>query len=108
MNNDSPDVGTSDDDDDDDVSRRHPAGLLFWGVRTFESRIPMLSSSDPLGMSTAQRKFVSHYYSVGGNGGVVVVGGGITHSEGNLGYEEAEEDNDGMPIFYLFSIAARY
>jgi len=32
MNNDSPNVGTSDDDDDDDVSRRHPTGLSFWGV----------------------------------------------------------------------------
>ena len=32
MINDSPNVGTSDDNDDDDVSRRHPAGLSFWGV----------------------------------------------------------------------------
>ena len=32
MNDDSPDMGTSDDDDDDDVSRCHPAGLLFWRV----------------------------------------------------------------------------
>ena len=95
MDGDSPDVGTSD-DDDDDVSHRHAAGLSFWGVRMFESRIPMLSLSNPLGMSTAQRKFVSHYYSVGGDGGIVVVGGGSTHSEVNVGYEEAEEDNDGL------------
>jgi hypothetical protein len=81
MNDDSPDVGTSDDDNDDAVSRRHPAGLSFWGVRTFELRIPMLSSSNPLRMSTAQRKFVSHYYSVGGDGGVIVVGGGSAHSK---------------------------
>ena len=52
MNDDSPDVGTSNDDDDDDVSHCHPAGLSFWGVRTLESRIPMLSLSDSLGMST--------------------------------------------------------
>ena len=39
MNNDSPNVGTSGDKDDNDISRRHPAGLSFWGVRTFESRI---------------------------------------------------------------------
>ena len=39
MNDDSPDVGTSDDDDDDDVSRRHPAGLLFWGVQGANVRI---------------------------------------------------------------------
>ncbi len=76
MNDDSPDVGTSNDDDDDDVSHCHPAGLSFWGVRTFESRILMLSSSNPLRMSMAQRKFVSHYYSVGGDGGIIVVGGG--------------------------------
>jgi hypothetical protein len=65
MDGDSPDVGTSD-DDDDDVSHRHAAGLSFWGVRTLESRIPMLLSSDPLGMSTAQRKSMSHFYRVGG------------------------------------------
>ena len=82
MNNDSPDVGTSNDDndDDDDVSCRHPAGLLFWGVQTCTSRIPMLSSSNPLRMSTAQRKFVSHYYSVGGDGDVIVDGGGSARS----------------------------
>ncbi len=81
MDNDSPDVGTTNDDDDDDVSRQHPAGLLFWGVRTLESRIPMLSSLDPLGMSTTQRKFVSHYYSMGGDGGIIVVGGRSARSE---------------------------
>ena len=36
-----------------------------------------------------------HYYSMGGGGGVVVIGSGSTHSKGNVGYEEAEEDNDG-------------
>ena len=65
MVGDSPDVGTSD-DDEDDVSRRHAAGLSFWEVRTLKSRIPMLLSSDPLGMSMAQRNSVSHFYSVGG------------------------------------------
>jgi hypothetical protein len=65
MDGDSPDAGTSG-DDKDDVSRCHAAGRLFWGVRTLKSRIPMLLLSDPLGMSTAQRKTVSHFYSVGG------------------------------------------
>ena len=81
MNNDSPDVGTSDNDDDDDVIHSHPAGLSFWGVQTFESRIPMLLSSNPLRMSTVQRKFVSHYYSVGGDGGVIVVDGRSARSK---------------------------
>jgi hypothetical protein len=81
MNNDSNDVGTSDDNDDDDISRCHPAGLSFWGVRTFESRILMLLSSNPLRMSTTQRKLMSHYSSVGGDGGVIVVGGGSARSK---------------------------
>ena len=81
MDDDSPDVGTTDVDDDDDVSRCHPAGLLFWGVRTLKSRIPMLSLPDPLGMLMTQRKFMSHYYSMGGDGGVIVVGGGSARSK---------------------------
>ena len=80
MDGESPDVGMSN-NDGDDVSRRHAAGLSFWGVRTLESRIPMLSSSDPLGMSTVQRKFVSHYYSMGGDGGIIVVGCGSARRE---------------------------
>ena len=72
---------TSGDDDDDDVSRHHPAGLSFWGVQTFESRILMLSSSNPLRMSMAQMKFVSHYYSLGGDGDVIDVCGGSARSE---------------------------
>ncbi len=65
LNIDSPDVGRSDDDDDDDVRRLHLAGPTFW-VRTLESNISMRSLSDPLNMSTAQRNFVSRYYSAGG------------------------------------------
>ncbi len=81
MNNDSPNVEMSDNNDDNDVSRLHPAGLLFWGVQMFESRIPMLLSSNPLRMSTAQRKLVSHYYSMGGDSGVIVVSGGSARSK---------------------------
>ena len=86
---------TTNNDDDNGISRRHPAGLSFWGVQTLGSRIPMLPLSDPLGMSTAPRKFVSHYYSVGGDGGNIVVGSESARSKGNVGDEEAEEDNDG-------------
>ncbi len=74
-------MGTSDDDNDNDVSRHHPAGLSFWGVRTLELRILMLLSSKNLRMSMVQRKFVSHYYSLGGDGGVIVVGGRSARSE---------------------------
>ena len=41
----------------------------------------MLLSSKNLRMSTVQRKFVSHYYSLGGGGGVIVVGGRSARSE---------------------------
>jgi hypothetical protein len=94
MHDDSPDVGTSDDDDDNDVSCCHPAGLLFWGVQTFESRIPILSSSNPLRVSTAQRKLVSLYYSVGGMVASLLLAVEVHAVKGNIGYEEAEEDND--------------
>ncbi len=95
MDDDSPNVGTTDDDDDDDASRRHLAGLSFWGVRTLESRIPMLSSSDPLGMSTVQRKYVSHYYSMGGMVASLLSVAEAHAAKDNVGYEEAEEDNNG-------------
>ena len=95
MDGDSPDMGTSDDNNGYYVSFRHPAGLSFWGVGTLESRIQMLSSSDPLGMSTAQRKFLSHYYSVGGMVVPLLLAAEAHAGKGNAGYEEAEEDNDG-------------
>ena len=96
MDGDSPNVGTSD-DDNNDVSRCHAAGWLFWGVRTLESRIPMLLSSDPLGMSTAQRKSVSHFYSVGGGGMVasLLLAAEAHTAKGNVRDKESEEDNDG-------------
>ncbi len=65
MDDDSPDVGTSDDNNkDDDVLHHHLAGTSFW-VQMLELNITMPSSLDPLDMSTAQKNFVSHYYSTG-------------------------------------------
>ncbi len=64
MNIDRPDVETSDDNDNNDVHCHHPAGPSFW-VQILELKISMPLSLDPLNMSTVQRKFVSHYYSVG-------------------------------------------
>ena len=93
MDDDSSDMGTTNDNDDDDVSRRHPAGLLFWGGGTLESRIPMLSLSDPLSMPTAQRKFVSHYYSMGGMVASLLLAAEAHAAKGNIGYEEAEKDS---------------
>jgi hypothetical protein len=83
----------NDDDDNDDVGPHHPAGPLFW-VHTLKSNIATPSSSDPLNMSTVQRNFVSKHG--GGVGGIVGGGGGRVRGEGNVGEEEAEEDNDGF------------
>jgi hypothetical protein len=47
-------------------------------------------------MSKLQRNFNSHYYSMRGDGGNVVIGSGHVRREGNVGEEEAEEDNDGF------------
>jgi hypothetical protein len=96
MDGDSLDVGTSNEDDkEDDIYCPHLAGLSFW-VQKLESNILTPSSLGPLDMSTVQRNLVSHYYSMKGDGGIVVGGGGCTCSEGNVGEEEAEEDNNGF------------
>ena len=56
----------------------------------------MLSSLNPLRMSTAQRKFVSHYYSVGGRMVASLMLAAEAHAaKGNVRFKEAEEDNDG-------------
>ncbi len=64
MDGNSPVVGMYDDDDEVDVRRRHLAGPLFW-VQTLESNTLTPPLSDPLDMSTAQKNFISHYYSTG-------------------------------------------
>ncbi len=74
MNNDSPNVGTLDEDDNNDVHHHHPACPMF-RVQMLKSNISMLSSSDPLDMSTMQSNFVSHYCRVGGGGGIFVGSG---------------------------------
>ncbi len=87
MDGNSPNVGTSDNDNDDDVRRRHPAGPLFW-VQMLKLNILTPSLSDLFDMSSAQKNFVSHYYSTGGNGGIVGGGGSggrRTRGEGNSG-----------------------
>ena len=72
-------------------------------------RIPMLSLLDPLGMAMAQRKFVSHYYSVGGgggsDGGIVVVVGRSAHSKGNVSDEEAEEVQNLYSFVQVWNLA---
>jgi hypothetical protein len=94
MDGSSPIVGMSDEDDDDDIHHCHLEGLLFW-VQTLESNIPMPSLSDLLDSSTTQRNFVPHYYSMGGaDGGIVVGGSKCACGKGNVGEEEAEEDNN--------------
>ncbi len=98
MDSNSPNVGTSDNDNDNDIRCCHLEGQLFW-VQMLKLNILMPSLLDLFDMSTAQRNFVSHYYSAGGDGGVVGSGSGggrHAHGEGNSGEEEAEEDNDGF------------
>ena len=81
MNDDSPNVGTSDDNNDDDVSRRSPAVLSFWGVQTFESKIPMLPLSNPLKMSTHRGSSCPITTAWGGGGDGIVDGGGSARSK---------------------------
>ncbi len=78
MDGDIPIVGMSNDDnndDDDDIRHCHLVCPLFW-LRTLELNISTLPLSDPLNMSTAQKNFFSHYYSIRGGGSGVVGGGG--------------------------------
>ncbi len=74
INTDSPKVGTSDNNDNDDIHHCHPVGQLFW-VLTLESNIMTLSLSDSPDVSTVQRNFISHYYSVRGDSCIIVSGG---------------------------------
>ena len=91
MNNDSPDVGTSDYDDDDDVSRRHPTVLSFWGAQ-------MLSSLNPLRMST-HRGSSCPITTVWGGMVISLLTAAEAHAaEGNVEYEEAEVDNVGLSL----------
>jgi hypothetical protein len=84
MDGDSPNVKTANDDDYNDICCHNLAGLSFW-MQMLKLNILTPLSSDPLDMSMAQRNFVSHFYSVGGDSDDVVIGGGHVWGKGNVG-----------------------
>jgi hypothetical protein len=91
MDGDSPNVGTSDEDNNDDVRCRHLPSQSFW-VKMLKLNILTPLSLNPLDMSMVQKNFISHFYSAGGDGCIIVGSGRQALGKGNIGEEETEED----------------